>query len=158
MRSRRKLQALIALAVVLGSTQVATAAQAVEPGSVTAVFNNTPGNSTWSAHANASGWSKGLITVEYTLSEAPSSSGPWTRLLTDSNQCKNATSCSTATVSGSGSNGWYRITATALGPGGNAENEPSSRTVHVHGGTGARAADSTDAASPAAFRRYYKPI
>lgn len=150
----------IALFAIAGTFAGAVPANAVTPGSVTAVINNTAGNSGWSAHGNTTGWSKGTIDVSFTLYIGASKAGPFTEIDHDSVTCKSTTSCSTVTMSGSCSDGWYKGVATASGPGGTAENSPSTRIVHVYGGTSARA-NGTAAVSPAyaaSCKTVYEPI
>src|SRR5690349_9851182 len=88
------------LGLILGvGVLVPTPALAVSPGSVTPVFNNTPGISFFDAHANATGWYRGTITVSYTLYDGPSSAGPWAVYYSGSRTCASSTSCSAVSVS-----------------------------------------------------------
>jgi hypothetical protein len=130
--ARKRLAPILGL--ILGAGILAPApALAVTPGSVTPVFNNTPGISTFAFGANATGWYRGTISVSYTLYDGPSSTGPWSTYFSDSRTCVSSTGCNTATGIGTCSNGWYKLVAHASGPGGSAQNNGAYVVHYVHG-------------------------
>lgn len=138
----RTIFAALAAAVIILASQ-ATASWAVIPGSVSPIINNTSGSPNFSFHAVAAGWSKGTIKVSYTMYDGPSKTGPWAKYYSDSHTCTSSTSCSTPTTYGVCTNGWYRLVATANGPGGNAENNGAEKIVYIHGTISTVAPEST---------------
>ena len=127
---------LVTTTAVLG---VSDPAFAVTPGSVKAHINNVPGNAAFTVSATASGWSRGTIDVSVSLSVGPTKNGPWEHLTTIDNTCVQSTSCSTASgdfgpISGVCPEGaCYKAVGRANGPGGAAENNPSTVIKFVHG-------------------------
>lgn len=129
----KPLASLTVLTALLAVVFTPSSASAVEPGSVTAIINNTAGSAYFSIHANATGWSVGTIHVHYNVYVGASSSGPWTKIGSDSNTCSGSTHCSTSTATGTCSDGWYRLVAHADGKGGTAENDPDMKIKHIRG-------------------------
>jgi hypothetical protein len=135
---QQKLPIALVLAVVLLFSAPATA-NAVATGSVTATINNIPGNANFSVSANTVGWAQGTIYLELQLYVSASKTGPWDLINSEERTCNNATSCSIpgglyGTISGVCPEGaWYKAKATASGPFGNAENNPSVVKKYIYG-------------------------
>jgi hypothetical protein len=100
MISRRRWVAVVVAMVAAMGLLTPSAAWAVNPGSVTPIINTTPGSGSFSFHAVAAVWSRGTITVSYTVYDGPTSAGPWSYYYGDSMTCTYSTSCTTSTQYG----------------------------------------------------------